>query len=61
MKLVCYRFIDFASACELVSSPDVYSKNSVMEEDATYTNDLLTGSIPGGQRVLGVSWNPIAK
>ena len=29
-----------------------------MEEDETYTSDLLTGSVTGGQGVLGVSWNP---
>ena len=30
-----------------------------MEEDATYTSNLLTGSIPGGHKVLGVSWDPV--
>ena len=31
-----------------------------MEEDTTYTSDLLEGSVPGGQKVLGVSWSPIS-
>jgi len=31
---------------------------SIMEEDETYTSNLLTGSKPGGQKVLGVSWDP---
>ena len=30
-----------------------------MEEDTTYTSELLVGSMPGGQQVLGVSWNPV--
>ena len=30
-----------------------------MEEDTTYTSGLLIGSLPDGQWVLGVSWNPI--
>ena len=29
-----------------------------MEEDETYTSNLLTGSKPGGQKVLGVGWDP---
>ena len=33
---------------EQILSPDVHFKSSVMEEDATYTSDLLTGSVPGG-------------
>ena len=28
---------------------------SIMEEDETYTSNLLTGSKPGGQKVLSVS------
>ncbi|XP_065891666.1 uncharacterized protein [Dysidea avara] len=31
----------------------------IMEEDATYTSNLLIGSIPGGHKVLGVSWDPV--
>ena len=31
----------------------------IMEEDVTYTSNLLTGSIPGGHKVLGVSWDPV--
>ena len=31
---------------------------SIMEEDETYTSNLLTGSKPDGQKVLGVSWDP---
>ena len=31
----------------------------IMEEDATYTSNLLTASIPGGHKVLGVSWDPV--
>ena len=44
---------------EQISPPDVHSMNIVVEEDATYTSDLLTGSVPGGQSIVGVSWNPI--
>jgi len=45
-----------------ISPADLHSNSSVMEEDATYTlsSDLLTGSGPGGQKVLGISWNPIS-
>ena len=33
--------------------------NTVVEEDSTYTSGVLTsGSTLGGQKVLGVSWNP---
>jgi len=31
---------------------------SIMEEDEIYTSNLLTGNKPGGQKVLGVSWEP---
>ena len=31
-----------------------------MEEDTTYTSGLLEGNTPGGQKVLGVSWNPVS-
>jgi len=31
---------------------------SIMEKDETYTSNLLTGSKPDGQKVLGVSWDP---
>ena len=31
----------------------------VVEEDTTYTSELLEGSMPGSQKVLGVSWNPV--
>jgi len=36
-----------------ISPADLHSNSSVIEEDATYTSDLLTGSGPGGQKVLG--------
>ena len=26
----------------------------------TYTSRLLEGNVPGGQKVLGVSWNPVS-
>ena len=31
-----------------------------MEEDSTYASNLLAGSIPGSQKVLGVDWNPVS-
>jgi len=31
---------------------------SILKEDETYTSNLLTGSKPGGQKALGVSWDP---
>jgi len=45
---------------EQISPADLHSNSSVIEEDATYTSDLLTGSGPSGQKVLGISWNPIS-
>ena len=33
---------------------------SVVEEDSTYASNLLVGSIPGSQKVLGVGWNPVS-
>ena len=35
------------------------SMGSVVEEDSTYTCNLLTGNVSGGQKVLEVSWNTI--
>jgi len=35
-------------------APVFILKNSVMEEDIILTSNLLTGNVPGGQRVLGV-------
>ena len=40
------------------SPTDVEVNRSIMEEDETYTSNLLTGSKPGGQKVLGVGWDP---
>jgi len=45
---------------EQVSPADLHSNSSVIEEDVTYTSDPLTGSGPGGQKVLGISLNPIS-
>lgn len=36
-----------------------YTGSSVVEEDTTYTSNLLEGSVPGGQKIFGVSWNPV--
>jgi len=36
---------------EQISPADLHSNSSVIEEDATYTSNLLTGSGPGGQKV----------
>ena len=35
------------------------TNSSVMEEDSTYTSDLLAGSTAGSLKVLGVGWNPV--
>ena len=40
-------------------STDAHSKSSIIEEDTTYTSNLLAGSVSGGQKVLGVGWNPV--
>ena len=39
----------------------VFDTNSnVVEDDMTYTSGLLKGSVPGDQKVLGVSWNSVS-
>ena len=40
--------------------PAVDTNSRVVEEDTTYTSGLLDGHMPGGQKVLGVSWNPVS-
>ena len=35
------------------------TNSSVMEEDSTYTSNLLAGSTAGSLKVLGVGWNPV--
>ena len=35
------------------------TNSSVMEEDSTYTSNLLAGSTVGSLKVLGVGWNPV--
>ena len=42
------------------NQPTFGTSSSVSEEDMTYTSGLLEGSGPGGQKVLGVSWNPVS-
>jgi len=38
---------------------NVDCSNNVVEEDATYTDGLLTGNCAtGAQKVLGIRWNP---
>jgi len=33
---------------------------SIVEEDSTYASNILAGSIPGSQKVLGAGWNPVS-
>ena len=40
--------------------PTLDTNSRVIEEDITYTSGLLEGNMPGGQKVLGVSWNPVS-
>jgi len=40
-------------------STDIHPSSGVMEEDSTYTSNLLAGSTPGSQKVLGVSWDSV--
>ena len=40
--------------------PTLDTNSRVVEEDTTYTSGLLEGNMPEGQKVLGVSWNPIS-
>ena len=42
------------------SQPVLDTSSNVMEEDMTYTSRLLEGNVTGGQKVLGVSWNPVS-
>ena len=45
---------------ELLSTqkpPTLDINSRVVEEDTTYTSGPLKGNMPGGQKVLGVSWN----
>ena len=38
----------------------ILDTNSRTVEEETYTSGLLEGNMPGGQKVLGVSWNPVS-
>ena len=47
---------------ELLSAqkpPTSDNNYKVVEEDSTYTSELLEGIMPGGQKVLGISWSPV--
>jgi len=57
---ICHLFIHLTSENSQISPADLYSNNSVIEEDTTYTSDLLTGNRLGGKKVLGISWHPIS-
>ena len=39
--------------------PPTSDNNYKVVEEDFYTSELLEGSMPGGQKVLGVSWNPV--
>jgi len=41
------------------SSIQAESGSCVVEEDTTYSSSLLGGTVPGGQKVLGVRWNTV--
>jgi len=40
-------------------STQVQSSSFVVEEDTTYSSNLLAGRVSGGQKVLGMSWNTV--
>ena len=40
--------------------PTLDTNSKVVEEDTTYTSGFLEGNMPGGQKVLVVSWNSVS-
>ena len=58
---ICYKFCKPPVANDQRTSNHVHHGDTIVEKDSTYTGGILPGGCTsGGQKVLGVSWNPIS-